>query len=229
MYDSTTAADIPADAVMVAGYIDGLYAWHPADWARFPGARHVRIAVNPATSGADVYDVETGDLTPAQCPAVWRRERARGREPVAYVNRANRAQVMAAFDAAGLYRPHVWQATLDNSQPWDPGVVAIQYAGQAITGKHYDLSVVEEFWPGVDPAPSSSGGSTMFDANDIATVQKYTLAGAAAAYGVQLTDTELDQLRLTLDPNGDNIMAVIGKIAARKAPASLDGAHHHGA
>ena len=27
MYDSVISADIPADAAMVAGYVDGLYAW----------------------------------------------------------------------------------------------------------------------------------------------------------------------------------------------------------
>ena len=47
MYDAVTAANIPVDAQIVAGYVGGnSYTWSPADWARFPRAqghhRHAR-------------------------------------------------------------------------------------------------------------------------------------------------------------------------------------------
>lgn len=69
MYDSTTASDIPADAEIVAGYVDGRYAWSDADWARFPNAVKVRISVFGSLD-ADVLDVEPSDATPADA-AVW--------------------------------------------------------------------------------------------------------------------------------------------------------------
>jgi hypothetical protein len=151
MYDSTTAADIPADATIVAGYLDGTWPTFAALVARFPTATHVSIATTAATRGADVYDVEQGDLTPVQCPGVWQRERAAGREPVAYVNRSNIVPVLNAFATARMAPPRFWVATLDNSRPWAPNVVAIQYAGQNLTGGHYDCSDVIDDWPAPRP------------------------------------------------------------------------------
>ena len=65
MYDSTDADAIPRDAQMVAGYVDGRYAWSGEDWARF--AEHtvrVRISAVGATHLAEVFDVEVGCIWP---------------------------------------------------------------------------------------------------------------------------------------------------------------------
>lgn len=147
MYDSTTASDIPTSAPMVAGYIDGLYAWSMADWARFPAAVKVRIAVFATTNDGDVLDVEQGDATPSQAPAWVTMRRAAGDDPTVYVNLSNVDATRAAFAAAGVRQPHYWLAHYDNDPTIPPGYVAKQYADEALIGAHYDLSSVGPGWP----------------------------------------------------------------------------------
>ncbi len=51
---------------MVAGYINGIYAWSIAGWARFAGKPQWRISITAGANDGDVLDVETGDATPQQ-------------------------------------------------------------------------------------------------------------------------------------------------------------------
>jgi hypothetical protein len=77
MYDAIIPANIPADAQMVAGYVNGEWAWAaPLDaFARWPHAAHIRIDVNGSMPHfAEVIDVEQGDATPATAGR-WVRER----------------------------------------------------------------------------------------------------------------------------------------------------------
>jgi hypothetical protein len=152
LYDSTNPNDIPA-GVWAAGYVDGIYAWDAAGWARFPGAK--RIAVFGQTNDGDCLDVERGDATPSEAPQWVQWRRAAGVPvPWVYVNRSNRSTVEAALAAAGVMSDQValWVATLDGTQtvPAGPYVVAaVQYAGSGTSGGHYDLSVVNQtFGPG---------------------------------------------------------------------------------
>jgi hypothetical protein len=143
MYDSTTAADIPFDAPIVAGYVDGIFRWSDADWARFPNARKVRIAVFAFTDDGEVLDVEAGDATPEQAPAWIRKRQAAGLAvPTVYCNRSALGAVEAA--CAGLAHD-IWLATLDGAIP--AGFAAVQYAGSDHSGGHYDLSETAPWWP----------------------------------------------------------------------------------
>lgn len=153
MYDSTTAADIPADAQMVAGYVDGRYAWSSADWARFPNAVRVRIVVSAGSNDGQVLDVEQGDATPDELPAWLTMRRAAGVDPSAYVNRSNWQASRDACARAGVAEPHWWLAAYDGVAEIPAGTVAKQYADEAMTTSphgHFDLSAVADFWPGVD-------------------------------------------------------------------------------
>jgi hypothetical protein len=149
MYDSTAAADIPADAPIVAGYdptgnaaLDAGIAWSDSDFARFPSARHVHIA-RFAFQDGDVLDVEIGDATPAEAPGWIRKRQAAGLEvPTIYCNRST----LGAVEAACLGLAHdVWLATLDGAIP--AGFAAVQYAGSDRSGGHYDLSETAPWWP----------------------------------------------------------------------------------
>jgi len=141
---------------MVAGYCDGPWRWSDADWARFPAAIKVRIALFGATNDGHVIDVEkSSQWTPAQLVDWAQRRRAAGVDPTVYMNRVTWPFVRQAFQAAGVHEPHYWLATLDGARPWQPGVVAIQYAGSALSGGHFDLSDVLDYWPGVDSTPVS--------------------------------------------------------------------------
>jgi hypothetical protein len=159
MDDSTSAAGIPADATMVAGYVDGLWPSYAAIVERFPGAVHVGIAVNPADNAGDVLDVENGDATPAQVPAWWAmRSQAGVPRPCAYVNRSNLGAVDQALVDARIpvWAAVLWVATLDRTvasgtSPHGYPIVACQtwdYGG-------YDESVVfDDNWPAAAPLPS---------------------------------------------------------------------------
>lgn len=159
MYDSTSGTDIPADAVMVAGYVDGIYRWPQSDWDRFPDAVKVRIAVFASTNDGHVLDVEYQDATPAQAPGWVQKRRAAGVDPTIYCSEFasgySWAEVRAAFQAQGVPEPHYWIANYNGRQTIPGGAVAHQYAGDAASGGHYDLSVVADYWPGVDPPPEA--------------------------------------------------------------------------
>lgn len=152
MYDSTNALDIPESAAMVAGYVDGRYRWSDSDWARFPDAVKVRIACFSWTDGGEVLDIESGCSEPESAPDWASRRRAAGGDPSVYVNLANVAAVRAAFDRAGVAQPHYWLASYDGVAVIPEGYIAKQYANPAIIpgNPHYDLSVVADFWPGID-------------------------------------------------------------------------------
>lgn len=156
MYDSVTSHDIPAGAQMVAGYVDGAYAWSLLDWELHLGATKVRITVTGATLDAHVADVETGDLTPALGAEWGRRMLAAGKYPVLYFSLGLWPQVKAAIEAAGLQTGQfgAWVALWDGVAQLQPGWLAKQYAHPPGSGGHYDLSVVADYWGGVDPAPA---------------------------------------------------------------------------
>jgi hypothetical protein len=156
MRDSTTAADISAHGLdLVGGYGNGLYKWSDADWQRFPNAGHVYIDVNGSDPrGCGVLDVETGDATPDQAPG-WVKARAALKPaypPVIYCNRATLTPLFNAMAAAGLRVVHdfrLWVATLDGTKtlPDMTGVTAVQWAGEGLTGGHFDESVVyDDAW-----------------------------------------------------------------------------------
>lgn len=167
LYDSVNPAAIPTDAGMVAGYIDGMYAWHAADWARFPRAVQVRIAVFASTNGGHVLDVERGDATPVQAPGWVQRRRAAGADPSVYCSMALWPAVRAAFATAHVPEPHYWVAGYPGGGPIIPaGAVAHQYADPATSGGAWDLSVVVDHWPGVD-----GGAVALLQPDDHTTIQ----------------------------------------------------------
>jgi hypothetical protein len=207
MYDSVTATDIPTDAEMVAGYIDGRYKWSDADWALFPHATKVTIATSSATQGANVYDVETQDLTPDEVPMVLTRERVAGRDPSVYVNRENLPAVKAALRRELVSEPCYWLATLDGKILWLPNVFAVQFLRDPDSGGHYDKSVVQDFWPGIDQPLEEEmliltvGGSAakwlliggaLVDIDSSQTLQGLTDAGIKTA---TVTPTFIDELK----------------------------------
>ena len=162
-YDSDNPDSIP-DGVAAAGYCSGYAAaaWNARGWNRFPTAR--RIAVFPGGNDGDTFDVEWLDLTAEQAPAEVKAAHARGiAVPWVYVNRSNRAAVENSLVLAGILSDQValWVATLDGTQTVPAGrypVAAVQYAGSATSGGHYDLSLVSSLF---GPGGGSLGGSDM--------------------------------------------------------------------
>ena len=160
--DSTTAADILlAGLDVVMGYANGRFAWTPAAWERFGNRPRVHIDVNgSAYHMAGDLDVETGDAAPGDAP-IWVRDRhkmgASGHGATIYCQRSSLAAVTAALKSGGLAPGQdytLWLAdwTGDPAKAASlhastPGCVAVQYKGQALTGAHYDESLVyDDAW-----------------------------------------------------------------------------------
>lgn len=175
MYDSTTASDIPADAEIVAGYVDGRYAWSDADWARFPNAVKVRISVFGSLD-ADVLDVEPSDATPADA-AVWvAQKNARREHATVYCGGYNRTQVDAV--CAGL-EYDVWLA--DPTGVAHNNDAATQYSWHGFTGEHFDLSLCADWWPRV--AAAEPDGPSVADLLQALSYLKAEVARVATQYG----------------------------------------------
>lgn len=197
MYDSTTASDIPANAEMVAGYVDGLYKWTPSDWARFPHAVKVRIAVFQTTNDGTVLDVEQGNATPAQAVDWVIARRKLNIDPTVYCSESNWPTVRAAFAARHVVQPHWWIAIYDGKRAIPAGAIACQYANQPITGAHFDLSAVADYWPGVDdpsillPKVKETGMTNLLIITDIQTGGVYLLGLTATPIHIAKSEDEV--------------------------------------
>lgn len=149
MYDSISAASIPATATIMAGYINGNYRSYEAMRARFPFQTVLSISVDPHQA-ADILDIETGDATPAQSPAWVNLSRAAGHHPTLYMNGSTYPAVLAANKDT---KPDYWGAIYDGVGICPPYWVAKQFhdAGP------WDISVIGGYWAAVDgpikPAP----------------------------------------------------------------------------
>lgn len=159
MYDGVDASRLPTDAQLVAGYVDGLYAWSAADWARFPNSVKVRIAVFSSTNDGEVLDVEPGDATPAESVDWVLMRRRAGADPTVYMNTSTWPTVRSAFSARNVAEPHYWIAQYDGVASLPSDAVAKQYYNNNQAG--YDLSVVADYWPGVDSTPGGTFGANI--------------------------------------------------------------------
>lgn len=159
MYDSTNPNDIPATAQMVAGYIDGEFAWPADGWDRFPAQGCVTIATQPGTNAGDVLDCETGDATPADCPGWIRMRKDAGlATPTIY---CSRSAMVAVAQACGGLIYDLWVADWTGEPHEVLGAAATQYAspGTGANG-HYDVSAVyDDAWPQRTAIVPATGGT----------------------------------------------------------------------
>jgi len=157
MYDGvdSDARVIPANAQLIAYYIDGNYKWTDAEIALFPHSVHVPIAVHSTTNNGIVLDCERGDATPAESVDWVVMRRKAGADPTVYCNQNDPQTgwpaVRAAFKARGVPEPHYWVANYNGDTTIPAGATAHQYKSTA----SWDLSSVADFWPGVDKEPAA--------------------------------------------------------------------------
>lgn len=152
MADACNPAHIPDAVDVVAGYVAGNCVWPPEAWARFAGKPHVRITTDAMWHDADVLDVERGAANVDQVVGWVNARRAAGFDPSVYMSEAQWDAVRAAVLRAGIAEPHYWVAAWNQQQSLQPGATAHQYDHDIAPG--YDVSVVADYWPGIDPAPT---------------------------------------------------------------------------
>jgi hypothetical protein len=158
MFDSVDPQSIPVDAPLVAGYVDGVYAWPEKAWNRFPYAVRVTITVRGLDGWmgdhAKVLDVEKGAATEEMALQWARAVRANQGVPTIYCSAENKPKLAQAFRNAGEQLPLWWVAAWPGyGAEVPPGCVAHQFL-PSLCG--YDLSVAKSYWPGVDP-PADQG------------------------------------------------------------------------
>jgi hypothetical protein len=148
MYDGINLATVPTGA-LEAGYVGGHWTTFPLLRARFPLSELVSIAIS-ANERAQVYDFERGDLTAQQVLTCVVRDRAAGLWPTCYCSTFNWPQIVAVFAANRVVLPPWWRADYNGHAALELGEIAHQYA--SLPG--YDVSIVADYWPGVDPDPA---------------------------------------------------------------------------
>lgn len=173
MGDSTTLTDIPLSVAIAAFYTTGQYAVRAEDvTARFPHAKYGwnRIDATGQQPAADTRDWETGDKSGSLEQWVIDHNHARGAgTAVVYCNRSTIPEVRTLTGKQILGQDYfLWVATLDGTvfgPAQYPGVVACQVKGQALTGGHWDMSIVFDgsLWRPVAPpkAPPSLVSASM--------------------------------------------------------------------
>jgi hypothetical protein len=140
-------------AALVAGYVDGDYAWSQADWGLFPGADHVLVSVRAADGVGDVLDVENGDATPEQTAGWITARKAAGLyRPTVYCDLETVPAVRAGTGSYILGVDYdIWVASYDGSQdaPGVPGLPPAEFAAkQYESTAGWDLSAVyDDGWP----------------------------------------------------------------------------------
>lgn len=170
MYDSETPSALPADAEIVAGYVDGQWPTYVEMANRFPHAKHVSITVEGA-EGAMVGDLEVPNFNAqtieevAQKGAAWAKsEIAAGRRPTLYYSRDNAGIVGNALGSAGVAIADVdfWVADWTGAAHMVPGSVATQWASPGTgSGGNFDVSETNGAWPQVSaPVPTPGPGPT---------------------------------------------------------------------
>lgn len=236
LYDSTTPAAIPGSAGMVAGYLDpSPWAWSTADWARFPHAVQVQVAVRADTPAGHVLDVERGDATPVQAPGWVQRRRAAGADPSVYCNLSTWPLVIAAFVAARVEQPHYWIAHYDGfaSLPTMGGITAVahQWANQP-GGQHYDVSAVVDNWPGVDQKEETMSISPADRAAVALQVEQYKnpadptdvdvhaheVDATSALVVVKRVETKIDALTAAVEKLGGGVLAGEASVTVTLSP-----------
>ncbi len=150
MYDATNVDNMPLDADFFAYYIDGKYVPTEQQLLRFAGKRTLKIAVFATTNAGDIGDGEQEDMSPTGAVQWVTMRREAGIDPTIYCDLDNWPSYKAAFGTAGVAEPHWWIAAQPgNGAELYDGTIGHQYAD---TGG-YDISVIADYWPGVDPAP----------------------------------------------------------------------------
>ena len=151
MYDSVEPSQIPTikqrPGIMVAGYVDGPFAWPPQVWGNWPRESEVHITVTGNPEFADVYDVENGAGSLRDLPAFLDGRTRMGKRGTLYTFLAN--VDAAARVLEGRKGVDLWVADWNDNTipPQVPGVfhlVAKQYQNLPTV----DLSIVyDEYWP----------------------------------------------------------------------------------
>jgi hypothetical protein len=213
MFDAVDIDQIPGDASVVAGYVNGNFVTFSQLCARFPNAHHLSIAVT-AEANADALDVEPGDAVSGQVPGWYRRQKARGvARPVIYASASRMAtEILPVLKQAGIARSDVrlWSAHFTHIEHLcGPGSCkqmpvqadATQWTDHA-HGRNLDQSVLADNFFGAQARPTavftSAGQASLADLakntlhNGVATILRLTAERSPGAMFTERMATYLN-------------------------------------
>lgn len=188
-FDSVHAAAIaaanPPKGSVIAGYVNGAFAWSEADWARFPESdyRLVRIVVyipgeDIAAVAGDILDVESGYVAAGspnrndalnQAHAWTVNRRAAEQIPGWYTSKDAEPELAAVVGTPGAWFLADWTGAEHETAEPGADVIETQYASPTVpvAGEgDFDLSAVNnaafDQWydhnhPPTEPAPAPAG------------------------------------------------------------------------
>jgi hypothetical protein len=213
MFDAVDIHQIPGDASVVAGYVNGDYVTFSQLNVMFPHARHLSIAVT-AEANADALDVEPGDAVAGQVPAWYRRQKARGvARPVIYASVSLMTTgILPVLRQAGIARSEVrlWSAHYTYAEhlcgPGSCGQMPVQADATQWTdraqGRNLDQSVLAVNFFGAPPRPTavftSVGQASLADLakntlhNGVATILQLTAERSPGAMFTERMATYLN-------------------------------------
>lgn len=142
------------DAALIAGYLDGHWAWDVTEWGLFPKSAHVGIVTSAGSNFGDVLDVEKGDATPAETAGWIAMRKASGLAvPTIYCRADTISAVRIGTGRWVLAEDYdIWVADW-TGQPHQltssgPGIAAACAATQYEKTPGYDVSAVyDDRWP----------------------------------------------------------------------------------
>ena len=174
MADSINVYNLPVGFDFWAMYVNGSWPTYYHSRAVPEGTKIVTISINAETY-ANVYDVEYGDLTPDDVP------KALQQNPKAtiYASRNTWQEVKAVCAQHGIPLPPWWAAV-----PGYGGLYPGSIATQSATINGYDLSYVDDYWPGYDaPQSQPQGDTTMpYVAEETPGTRQYLIDGNTKLY-----------------------------------------------
>lgn len=159
--DSTTVSDLDPTVPLALRYVDGAFAeTEAAVRARCPKARQATVTVTGRDLSANMIDCELGDVDPNGAARWAAAKRAADKGfPTIYCEDSQHPQVIAACKQRGMTLHTHYKLFIANydGDPTIPAyAVGKQYRSPDGTGAghidaHRDVSVVRDYWRGVDP------------------------------------------------------------------------------
>lgn len=180
MVDSDNAATMPGGFPVYAANVNGRSPQFPLLAGKFPTASYLPIGVSSQAHEGLCGDAETGDGPWTRWVTWVVMRRADGVDPWLYAGWDWHAMLVNRFASLSIPQPWWWIADpLKKLAAPEGRILALQQTYTA----GYDLSVVADYLPGVDPAPANTQEETSMgialqrDADGTVTVAGVSPAG----------------------------------------------------
>lgn len=208
LYPAGIPLNIPADA-LVAAYVDHPEVVPPGMVqlaARFPN--HVNVSISAHGHLAQIFDVESGAITPAAVPALLKQARAAGIDPTVYCLDQTRPAVESACTHAAVAFPHWWDGDEYSTPYLPPGWDGSQW----LHAGPYDQSIITDQLAQILTAGGHvpSGTGTLITEDDMTPDQAAQLNSVFAILQNGVPGSFLANMNTHIDTAAGNVISSLG-------------------